>query len=339
MNIYDVSRQAGVSIATVSRVINNNTNVSEKTRAKVLSVIEENGYTPNAFARGLGLNTMKTIGILCPDCSDAYIAQAVYHIEQGLRKNGYDCLLCCTGFEKKVKAKSMELLISKRVDSIVMVGSFYTEDDDAENEYIRLASKNIPIMLMNGKLAAPNIYCTLCDDSAGVYDVTSLFIESGHTRILYIYDTLSFSSSNKLDGYRKAIKDAGITEENTLFIKQSSGEKIDDVVRALSEYKDFEKKFDGIIASDDIIAIGALKYAKKCGISVPDQLFVSGYNNSEFGRCSEPEVTTVDNKLEAICHQCVTTLMGVFAGNSMPKMTVFSADVVPRATTDFKERT
>ena len=77
MNIYDVSRQAGVSIATVSRVINNNTNVSEKTRAKVLSVIEENGYTPNAFARGLGLNTMKTIGILCPDCSDAYIAQAV----------------------------------------------------------------------------------------------------------------------------------------------------------------------------------------------------------------------------------------------------------------------
>ncbi len=97
MNIYDVSRRAGVSIATVSRVLNGNPNVSEKTRTKVLTVMDELGYTPNVFARGLGLGTMKTIGIMCSDSSDPYLANAIYFLERELRANGYDSILCCTG--------------------------------------------------------------------------------------------------------------------------------------------------------------------------------------------------------------------------------------------------
>ena len=80
MTIYDISEKAGVSIATVSRVLNGNANVKPKTKKKVMDVIEEYGYTPNAFARGLGLNTMNTIGILCADSSDLYLAKAVYYI-------------------------------------------------------------------------------------------------------------------------------------------------------------------------------------------------------------------------------------------------------------------
>ena len=97
MTIYDISEKAGVSIATVSRVLNGSPNVSDKTREKVLDIMERYGYTPNAFARGLGLNTMRTIGIMCADSSDPYLAKAVYYIEQKLRLNGYDSLLCCTG--------------------------------------------------------------------------------------------------------------------------------------------------------------------------------------------------------------------------------------------------
>ena len=82
MTIYDISEKAGVSIATVSRVLNGSSRVSEKTRRKVMDAMEKYGYTPNAFARGLGLNTMKTIGILCADSSDLYLAKAVYYIEQ-----------------------------------------------------------------------------------------------------------------------------------------------------------------------------------------------------------------------------------------------------------------
>ena len=86
MNIYDISRRAGVSIATVSRVLNNSPHVSEATRKKVMAVIEGTGYVPNAFARGLGLNTMKTIGLLCPDASDPYLSQALTFLERAFRQ-------------------------------------------------------------------------------------------------------------------------------------------------------------------------------------------------------------------------------------------------------------
>ena len=85
-NIYDVSTKAGVSIATVSRVLNGSANVSDKTREKVHAAMLELGYTPNAFARGLGLGSMNTIGIMCSDSSDTYLANAVYHLEHELRK-------------------------------------------------------------------------------------------------------------------------------------------------------------------------------------------------------------------------------------------------------------
>ena len=121
MTIYDISEKAGVSIATVSRVLNGSNNVSEKTKKKVLDVINQYEYTPNAFARGLGLNTMKTIGIMCADSSDPYLAKAIYYIEQKLRANGYDSILCCTGYDLDTKASSMNLLITKKVDGIISV--------------------------------------------------------------------------------------------------------------------------------------------------------------------------------------------------------------------------
>ena len=96
MTIYDISKQAGVSIATVSRVLNGSANVKPKTKKKVMDIIEQSGYTPNAFARGLGLDTMNTIGILCADSSDLYIAKAIYYIERSLRACGYNSILCCT---------------------------------------------------------------------------------------------------------------------------------------------------------------------------------------------------------------------------------------------------
>ena len=164
MNIYDVSKKAGVSIATVSRVINGNNNVSEKTKQKVLTVMKEIGYTPNVFARGLGLNTMKTIGIMCTDSSDVYLANAVYYLERELRSNGYDAILCCTGNELSTKKDYLELLLSKRVDAVILVGSKFLETRAADNKYIIEAAEKLPIMLVNGYLDAPNIYGTLCDD-------------------------------------------------------------------------------------------------------------------------------------------------------------------------------
>ena len=338
MNIYDISKKTGVSIATVSRVINGSASVSEKTRAKVLAAIEESGYTPNVFARGLGLNTMKTIGIMCADSSDPYLARAVYYIEQELRKNSYDSLLLCTGYDHDFKAKCMEQLLSKRVDAVILVGSNYVEFNDEMNDYIRNAAATVPVMLVNGVLNAPNIYSTLCDDRAAIYEVTTSFINNGRKKLVYLYNSRSYSGMKKLGGFTDALKDAGIPikKDRIVFI-DSHNVTVHGAKKIVSDLAKKGVKFDGIIAADDIISVGVLKYAKENGISIPDDLFVAGYNNFDISECCEPELTSVDNKLEVLCRHCVSTLMSVFAEDkSVPKRTVFSAEIVERETTDFK---
>lgn len=119
LTIYDISKRAGVSIATVSRVLNGSDLVSAKTRQRVLAVMEECGYTPNIFARGLGLNTMKTVGLLCANVSDPPIARAVFFLQRFLRQAGYDCMLLCTEDDLEVRQKYMELMLNKRVDAMI----------------------------------------------------------------------------------------------------------------------------------------------------------------------------------------------------------------------------
>ncbi len=334
MNIYDISDKAGVSIATVSRVINGNSNVSEKTRNKVLKIIEEYGYTPNAFARGLGLNTMKTVGIMCADSSDPYIASAVYYIEQELRRNNYDALLCCTGFDIKEKQKYMNLLLSKHIDAVILAGSNFVAAEDSLNNYIREAAKSIPIMILNASLTGENIYSTQCDDYRAVYDATKALLGSGSRKILYLYNAKSYSANKKLSGYLDAMEFSNIKNEADESVHYISG-SINEVKNHLKLLHEKGAAFDAVVTSDDFLAIGALKYAKEQGLNVPEQLSIIGYNNSIIALCSDPELTSIDNKLEVLCSSCITTLMGVFKGQEVPLKTVFSAEIVKRNTTRF----
>ena len=216
MNIYDISERSGVSIATVSRVLNNSPHVSEKTRVKVLRVMEECGYVPNAFARGLGLNSMKTIGLLCPDAADPYLAQALAHLERALRENGYDCLLSCTGREHSARAQSLEAMKNRHVDGMILMGSSFIEDSEQDNEYIRQAAGSVPIVLLNGSYACENVYCILCDDQRATMEAAQHLLDTGHRRILYLYHSRNYSGRKKLAGYRAGLASRGISADESL---------------------------------------------------------------------------------------------------------------------------
>ena len=163
VNIYDVAKLSGVSIATVSRVVNGSTKVSEKTRRKVLDVMEQCGYTPNVFARGLGLDSMKTIGILCPDISDAFIAQAVAFLEERLHQYEYDCILGCSGYDLEAKEAHTKMLLSKRIDALILVSSTYAGRGRTPGRcgiHKKEAAKQTPVFLINGFIEGKNIYCS-----------------------------------------------------------------------------------------------------------------------------------------------------------------------------------
>lgn len=337
MTIYDISEKAGVSIATVSRVLNGSNSVSEKTKKKVLEVIRKYEYTPNAFARGLGLNTMKTIGILCADSSDLYLAKAVYFIEQKLKANGYDSLLCCTGYDLKTKEQSLRLLISKKVDGILLVGSHFIHEKEEDNLYIKEAAAEVPVMLLNGSLDLPNVYGILSDDYTAVYDATRRMLSDGVKKILYFYNSRSYSGRRKLAGFIAAMEDAGISaDERQLQFYDGSHEDLHAMSAQLLALRESGFFFDGVIAADDNLALGSLKYALTAGFRIPEEFCIIGYNNSMLTACCSPELSSIDNRLETLCEHLIYTLMEVLGGNEMPQRTVFSGEIIHRGTTRVK---
>lgn len=338
MNIYDISKQAGVSIATVSRVLNGNPNVKPETRKKVMDIIDRYDYTPNAFARGLGLDTMNSVGIMCADSSNLYLAKAVYYIEGNLRKNGYNCILTCSGYKQNGRESALDLLINQRVDAVIMVGSNYIDADDENNRYIMNAAVQTPIFLLNADLDCSNVFCAMCDDFKAMQETTLALLDSGIEDILYLYNSRSYSGIRKLSGYQSAYNIRGIDIDNNLIqFLENSHEDIGGVCRFLSDLRKNGHMFHAVLASEDALASGAVKYAKLHNIPIPDELSVIGYNNSLLTVCSDPEITSIDNRLEDLCFQLVKTCIGVLNGENMPPKIIYSGELIQKATTKLQK--
>ena len=145
LNIYNIASEAGVSIATVSRVLNDSPSVSAKTKEKVLSVIANCNYVPSAIAQNLSTRTSgNLIGIVCYNLKDIYYATAVSLLESALRKRGHHIILSCTGEDYMQKQKSIEMLITKQVDAVILIGSVFL-DEYGNNAYLVNAAKHCPL--------------------------------------------------------------------------------------------------------------------------------------------------------------------------------------------------
>ena len=336
LTIYDISEKAGVSIATVSRVLNGSSKVKESTRQKIMDIIDEYGYTPNSSARAMGLRSMETIGILCADSSDIFLAKAVYYLEQNLQANGYESLLCCTGYNLDARKNYVNLILSKKVDGLILVGSNFIGSTEEENQYIIESSAKVPVMVLNASYHHDNVYSILCDDMNSMYRATTEMVQSGIKDILYIYNSLSYSGRKKLDGFRMAMQSEKISDYEELVLRIPEKLKsMEEVAGFISDYAAQGHTFHGVIAADDELGIAAVKYAQKNGISIPDELSVIGYNNSVLTGCCTPELTSIDNQLETQTRSLVKTLIGVLSGQDMPHKTVFSGTLVKRHTTNF----
>lgn len=334
MTIYDISKEAGVSIATVSRVLNGNSNVRPKTRQKVMEIIEKYEYTPNAFARGLGLNTMNSVGILVADCSDMFLAKAIYFVEKFLREQGYETMLCSTGYSLEGKKEAMTFLLNKKVDSIILIGSNFIFDKESDNAYISEAAQKVPVMLLNADYNCKNVYCVYCDDYQASFDCTSYLIENGAKNILHLYDATTFSGKRKLSGYQQAVISHDLELNKSLCCKyEGNRESAMDIADFIESIAKSGVKFDAIAASNDYMAMGALRYARHNKIKVPEELQVVGYNNTVLTTCSYPELSSVDNNLEQISDRLVKSMISVLAGEEIPQKTVIPGELVNRGTT------
>ena len=297
--------------------------------------MKENDYTPNVFARGLGLDSMKTVGIICPNIADSYMAKAVAYLESSLHSYGYDCILGCSGFGQEEKQNYVNMLLSKRIDTLVLVGSTYAGNgtDVYDTDYIREAAKKTPVFMFNGRVRGDNIYCACADDYQATYEVAKSMIRRGRERILFMYDSDSFSGRQKMKGYEAALADAGYPIRGELKVRTKND--IEYTKNLLLEYSR-TLEFDGVLATEDAMAIGAVKYAKVKAISVPEELSISGYNDSIMAISSEPELTSVDSKLNVLCKTTVDHMISLLEKQEeIEKNVVVPCEIVKRCTTDF----
>ncbi len=329
MNMYDIAKETGFSIATISRAINNSGYVSEKTREKIMKVIDEKGYSVNPFAKGMATSTMSLAGVLSTDSRDLYQAECIYYLQNALRQHGYTTLLACTGSELKNKQDSVRLLLSRNVDVIFLIGSGFVEKSGRDNMYLKEAANKVPVILMNGLLENSKVHSIRCDDVKGMKELTNVVLKGGATKPILLTRKLTFSAGEKVKGFEEACKEAGIDPTDRI-IHLDPSRKLNDHFEEELDGKDF----DAILCVDDEIAVFAMKYCAHHGLSVPDQVQITGYNNSLLSDMPACEITSYDNLINYLCDTSVSCMIQVLDGREYPRDSVFSGTLVEKCSTN-----
>lgn len=300
MNIYQIAEKAGVSIATVSRVLNNSPAVSDKTRQKVLKIIEQDHYHPNVFARGLMLDSMKLVGVICTDVSDMFIAGTLSILQAQLRTRNYDTLLFCVGSNQETTTKHLRYLQNKHVDAIFLIGSTFS--DTIDQQKLSQIAKDIPVIMINGFVEAPGIYCVCSDDTEAVAEVTDLLCKRSLINCIMLYDSMTQGTKRKIEGLKKGLFKNGIKSDDEQLI--FAGETLQTSMETVEELILKKKIPDAVIATSDILAAGAIKAFSKHNI----KRSVIGFDNTIICECLVPSLTSIDLNIDKSCEIAVGIL-------------------------------
>ena len=323
MNIYDIAARCGVSIATVSRVLNNSPRVRPQTRERVLAVMQEENYTPSALARGLGGGSMHMAGILCRDIRDSFQAAAVAYLEEQLRRRGMPVLLRCVGADPKEEQQAMEVLLQQGAEVLVLVGAAC---DKQETACIQAAAARVPVILLGAALSHSRVYGVIADERGAVRELTELLFRRQRRQILFLYDGDTYSCREKLAGYREAYENGDCSLDPQRVV--SVGREPEAVNACVKQLLVQRVSFDAVIATEDTIALGAQKALQRIGLTMP----VIGFHNSLFARCATPELTSVDTRVEDLCAAAMDVMEAVLDKREAQPLTVLPTKLVERDT-------
>ncbi len=292
ITIREIARRAGVSTATVSRIINGLGGYNDDTKEKVLAVIEETGYKGNASALK-DYNRPKVdklIGVLVPDLETDFYAKIISGLEEVARKQGYSILISNTGKEGKNTYEDINVLKKRKVSGIALVGTFLDE-----TLYEKLERTKIPYILISSMSYKYQIPYIKVDSFQAAYAAVRYLLDKGHTQIAMIAGTSINGMSNREKGYRKAIEDAGLTvTENRISYGDFSFQSGKACMKKLL---DLDKEITAVFAASDDMAIGAISAAYERNMSVPNELSVIGYDNTKVAEMSYPSLTTIGQPL------------------------------------------
>ena len=290
ITMYDLAEKLKLSVATVSRALQDDPVVSIKTKKRILELADQLGYRSNHFARNLRQQQTNTIGVIVPKLNSFFITSVLAGIEKITTEAGYDLIIAHSSESYLKEAANAKNLFHKRVDALIVSLAFDTENLD---HFKPFTDKNIPVMFFDRVEQNGNNTVVIIDNHKCGYIATKHLIEQGCKRIVHITSGLRRNVySQRYKGYRDALADNGIPFDESLLIINDLSENAG-VASALQILK-MDPLPDGIFVTNDFVAAVCMRTLKEHGISIPDDIAIVGFNNDVIGKLIEPALTTIN---------------------------------------------
>lgn len=287
--IYEVSELAKVSLATVSRVMNGNARVSEKTRDRVLAAMKELDYRPNTIAQSLASNRSNCIGLLVSEIHGPFFGQMMSGVETELRAAGKHVIITTGHSEEDKEKDGIEFLISRNCDAIIL------HVEAVSDQYLlELSQGKTPIYLISRHVEELPDKCISLDNELGGYIATQSLIEMGHTNIAYLAGPqYKADAIARLKGHKRALSENNIAVDEKLIFEAEFKEQ--GGIEGLRHFLQERLAFTALVCANDEMASGAMTYAREHDLQMPKDLSVVGFDNVVFAPHLYPKLTTVDN--------------------------------------------
>ena len=309
VSIIDIAKKCGVSIATVSRVLNKNGRYSKETEEKILKVIEEYGYRRNVNAKSLRTKKTQTIGVIVPDITNEFFAKIIQSVEKNAMKYDYSVFVCNTDEDEKREQIQVKNLLEKFVDGIIYI-SGRTDSGEKVEENI-----GIPVVYIDRYISASKMYIQ-SDNVEGGYLATKELLDKGCKKIMILKDSRGISSIvSRYNGYENALREAGISIDDKLICNVN---KVDHVHAKSGILKKINSgvEFDGIFATNDWMAIGAISALTEKKIRVPEDVKVVGFDNMAISELTVPTITTINQDSEKMGEYGIEILMDMITNKN-----------------------
>lgn len=329
VSIKDIAKECGVSIATVSRVINKTGRYSKETEDKVMEIIRSHNYSPNQIAKGLRVQKMDNVGIILPDITNEYFNKLVYELETNLFREGYASFLCNTSENPEIERQRTRMMATQNVCGLIFLTSGLNEKDFEEINLPSVFLDRLPARLPAG--------CSLIssDNIQGGYLATKELLDQGCRKILILTSEEPVTSYiDRYKGYCRAMEEGGFGPEqlHKLELKSLHYYEAHQAMMELLDSGSFD--YDGIFAASDWLAIGCFRALEEHDIPVPEQVKIVGYDDISITAFNKVPITTIHQQVAELGRYAVQQLMQTLKGDTQSKQTIqVPVYLVPRAST------
>lgn len=317
--LAEVAKYVGVSEATVSRVLNGRPGISEATRNAVLTALDVLGYERPVKLRG---ERARLVGLVLPELQNPIFPAFAEVVAGALARKGFTPVLCTRTTDGVAESDYVDMLLDQHVSGVIFAGGNYAQGDADHDHYRRLLQRGLPAILVNASIDGLGFPRVSADDSVAVEQAYGHLTSLGHERIgLILGPRDHMPSQRKLDAF-KGDRDL---VERTIFSMEGGHAAAGRLV---------ERGVTGLICASDVLALGAVRGARRAGLSVPDDISVVGYDDSSVMTCTDPPLTTVRQPIEAMGQAAVALLVAEIGGSPViADELLFDPELVVRGST------